>query len=225
MIAIRPTSPVVSVVMSVFNGASFLAEAIESILGQSYDEFEFIIINDGSTDASQQIIDSYDDCRISVVQQERHGLTWSLNKGLKMARGQFIARQDADDISLSTRLEKQVGILDTHPDVALVGTGVTVIDSSGQGVRGFIYPSDHKRLIKRLYRTGNPLPHSTIMFRRDVVSRLGGYHDLFIKSQDLDMILRIIEKYKVYSVPEELVKLRCRTDSVSLNDNSAEQSK
>ena len=215
--------PVVSVIMSVYNGSQFIAEAVESILTQSFEDFEFIIINDGSTDATQQIIESYDDKRIVMVKQENRGLTKSLNIALQMARSQFVARQDADDVSLPSRLDKQVEYLHSHPEVVLLGTGITQIDEHGRMLGNYIYPREHYALRRRLYRTGNPLPHSTLMFRSDAVRKIGGYNELFLKAQDVDLILRVMEHHRISSIPEPLVKLRYRTDSVSVEDDKAEQ--
>ncbi len=126
-------NPKVSVIMSVYNGDKYLREAIESILNQTFTDFEFIIVNDGSTDNSLEIIESYDDERIKTINNKKNiGLTKSLNKALKFAKGKYIARQDADDVSLPNRFEKQVEYLDSHPEVALVGTSVYLIDENGK---------------------------------------------------------------------------------------------
>ena len=116
--------PKVSVVMSVYNSEPFIRDAIKSILGQSFQDFEFIIINDGSTDGSLQIIQSYGDSRIRITSQENLGLTKSLNKGIGIARGEYIARQDADDISEPSRLEKQVAVLEQNSRAVLVSSNI-----------------------------------------------------------------------------------------------------
>ena len=116
--------PKVSVVMSVCNSEPFIRDAIKSILGQTFQDFEFIIINDGSTDGSLQIIQSYGDSRIRITSQENLGLTKSLNKGIGIARGEYIARQDADDISEPSRLEKQVAVLEQNRRAVLVSSNI-----------------------------------------------------------------------------------------------------
>ena len=113
--------PLISVVMSVYNGEKYLKRSIDSILNQTFKDFEFIIINDGSTDKSLEIIKSYDDDRIVLIDQENKGLTKSLNIGIKTASGKYIARQDADDVSLPDRLKKQVDFLEVREDVVLLG--------------------------------------------------------------------------------------------------------
>ncbi|HKQ33129.1 MAG TPA: glycosyltransferase family A protein, partial [Thermodesulfobacteriota bacterium] len=116
-------TPKVTVLMTVYNGEKFLNEAIDGILNQTFRDFEFLIINDGSTDGSREIIKSYKDPRINLVDNESNiGLTASLNRGLSLAGGEYIARQDADDISLPERLEKQISILERNPDIALLGS-------------------------------------------------------------------------------------------------------
>ncbi|HAS7841575.1 TPA: glycosyltransferase family 2 protein, partial [Vibrio cholerae] len=122
------SSPKISVVMSVYNGEKYLGEAIDSILKQTFSDFEFIIINDGSTDKTLEIIKSYmkKDDRIVLVSRENKGLIVSLNEGLDLAKGQYIARMDADDISIKSRFEKQIEFLDSNPDIGVCGTWVEV---------------------------------------------------------------------------------------------------
>ena len=122
--------PKVSVLMSVYNGEKYLKEAIKSILGQSFKDFEFIIINDGSIDKTEKIIKVFNDKRIVLINQENIGLTKSLNNGLKLAQGDYIARMDADDVALSYRLEKQVKFLDSNPHIFLVGSSCYLINES-----------------------------------------------------------------------------------------------
>jgi glycosyltransferase involved in cell wall biosynthesis len=125
--------PKVSVVMSVYNGEKYLCEAIDSILNQTFENFEFLIVNDGSTDRTLEILQSYRDPRIKVINNERNiGLTASLNKGLKIAKGEYVARMDADDVSFPHRLEQQKAFLDRNPRVAMVGSWAEVIDESGK---------------------------------------------------------------------------------------------
>src|SRR5690606_5635129 len=118
----------VTVLMPAFNPGKYLPEAIESILSQTYSDFEFLIINDGSTDDTLEVIKSYKDSRIRLISRENKGLINTLNEGIDAASGQLIARMDADDICLSTRLEKQVKFFDEHPDHVLVGAEANVVD-------------------------------------------------------------------------------------------------
>ena len=126
-------NPKVTVLMSVYNGEKYLQEAIDSILEQTFKDFEFLIINDGSTDKTGEILESYHDLRIKIINNEKNiGLTKSLNKGLKLARGEYIARQDADDISMPERLEKEVEFLETHQDYAVVGAFAKIINKNSE---------------------------------------------------------------------------------------------
>lgn len=123
--------PKISVVMSVYNGERYLGEAVESIFNQTFSDFEFIIINDGSTDRTPEILTEIDDPRAKVINQPNRGLTASLNRAIRLAKGEYIARMDADDISEPTRLERQVEVLDRDPDVVLVACWYEVIDEKG----------------------------------------------------------------------------------------------
>lgn len=219
----RPEAPVVSVIMSVYNGEQFLSAAIDSILEQRFEDFEFIIINDGSTDGTHGIIQKHHDARIILVNQQNQGLTKALNRGLQLARGKFIVRQDADDISLPARLLTQFEYLNSNKDISLVGSAISVIDEYGRKQSDYFYPSEHLEIVKRLFRGGNPLPHSTLMFRRDIVREIGGYNELFAKAQDVDLILRLVECSKISSIPEVLVKVRFRFDSFGGDAKYGEQ--
>ncbi len=126
--------------MCVYNAAPYLSAAIQSILDQTYPDFEFLIINDGSTDESREIISSYADSRIRVIDQQNLGLTKSLNRGLDSARGDYIARMDADDVSFSDRLSRQVAYLDTNPEITVLGGGVETIDCQGNRMAEVRFP-------------------------------------------------------------------------------------
>ena len=127
------SEPKINVIMSVYNGEKYLKQAIESILKQTYTNFRFIIVDDGSNDSSFDIIKSFTDERIVIIRNDRtQGLTRSLNKALRTANGEYIARQDADDISLSNRLKSQIDFLEKHPEVELLGTGVYLINEKGE---------------------------------------------------------------------------------------------
>ena len=209
------TAPKVSVIMSVYNGERYLRQAIESILGQSFGDFESIIVNDGSTDSSRAIVTSYTDPRILLVDNELNmGLTRSLNRGLRLARGEYVARQDADDISLSQRLEKQVEFLDAHPNVALIGTWGTIINDQGQGVSLCRHPCGSSQIRwSLLFR--NAFMHGSVMFRRARVLEDVGYHDETLPfAQDYDLWSRIAYRLHVRNLSEYLYQCRVRSQSV-----------
>lgn len=141
-------SPKVSVVMSVYNGEKYLPETIDSILNQTFKDFEFIIINDGSTDKTAKILTSYDDPRIRIFNQENMGLTKSLNRAISLAKGEYIARMDADDISYPERLKKQVDYLNKNPDIGLVGSKYIRIDKRGRKIDEINVPIGTDNILK-----------------------------------------------------------------------------
>lgn len=204
-------NPKISVIMSVYNGEKYLREAIESILNQTFTDFEFLIVNDGSTDGSSEIIQSYQDERARLINNEQNiGLTKSLNKAIRQARGEYIARQDADDISLPNRFEEQIKYFDRHPEVALLGTSVYKIDKQGKVVGRIIVPAKPSgNLLK-----GNQFSHGSTMFKREVVDRLGGYNELFRYCQDYELWGRIAKHYTVRNLPQALYKLRFHGENI-----------
>lgn len=184
----------ISVIMSVYNAEKYLEKAIESILTQSYDNLEFIIINDKSNDNSADIISKYadQDQRIKYIENERNqGLTYSLNKGLELAKGEYIARMDADDISTSDRLEKQVDYLKKNKEISLIGTSAYNIDENGKVIDERNVPLEYED-IKKNINLVNPIIHPSVMFRKDDILAIGGYNEEFIKVQDYELWFRII---------------------------------
>jgi glycosyltransferase involved in cell wall biosynthesis len=218
-------SPSVSVVMSVHNDKRYVKASIESVLKQTFSDFEFIIVDNASTDGSEAILKDYAlvDSRIRLLQFEVPGLTNALNFALSYATGEYIARQDADDILSPQRLEKQVRFLEANRDVALVGTGIRLIDVNGDELGVKVYPTSHDALCELLLKCENPLPHSTIMCRKLVFDQLGHYDSLFAKAQDYALYLRVIQGHRVASLDEPLTYLRYRTDSIAFGDDSADQ--
>ena len=208
--------PKISVIMSIYNGEKYLKAAIESILAQTFTNFEFIIVNDGSTDSSLEIIQSYNDERIKIINNEKNiGLTKSLNKTLKVARGEFIARQDADDVSLPNRFKGQMKYFEEHPEVALLGTSIYKIDEKGGIVGKGIALA--KPGIKDLFK-GNQFNHGSVMFKKDVANDLGGYNELFGYVQDYELWLRIAKYYKVGNLTKILYKLRSHNENVGFTN-------
>lgn len=201
--------PMITVLMSVYNGERFLRESIESILTQTFRDFEFLIINDGSTDKTREIILSYSDPRIRLIDNERNlGLTASLNLGLALATGQLIARQDADDISEPQRLAKQVAFLNVHPEVVLLGTCSNTIDASGQVLYMSTVPYDCDD-IRWSDLFFCPFIHSSVIFRKDIVlSQIGPYNEAYHVAQDHELWSRIVSRFPVANLREPLVRYR-----------------
>ena len=204
-----------TVLMSVYNGERFLSEAVESILNQTFYDFEFIIINDGSTDGTAKILQTYHDKRIKIVRSpDNIGLTKSLNEGLKLARGKYIARQDADDISLPKRLERQISYLEAQPDIALLGTWANSIDKRGK-ILWEMRPPSNPSLLRWAMLLKNNMIHSSVMFSAAKVMDLGGYDSSMVYSQDYDLWLRIMGNYKIAQLPEILVLWRDHSKGIT----------
>lgn len=201
-------SPKVTVLMSVYNGERYLNEAIDSILAQTFTDFEFLIIDDASTDNSLKIISGYTDDRIKVIQNnENLGLTKSLNKGLALAEGEYIARIDADDISYPERLEVQYNYLKKHPEVGIAGSWTELIDGSGSTIDYWqcqYSPED----IYYILNFRNCLTHSSIMINRKLLMNAGGYFESADKAQDFELWNRLSKITKIYQIQTILVKWR-----------------
>ncbi len=210
----------VSVLMAVYNGETYLDKAIISILQQSYEDFEFLIIDDASTDKTIEILRSYSDPRITVVRNETNfGLTKSLNIGLKLAKGKYIARQDCDDISYKLRLERQVQFLDLNPEVILVGAQSRIIDSDGKPLRSGAEEKETSKLsVIWQLMFDSPFIHSTVMFRKDIVhEKYGGYDEQFRTSQDFVLWSKLSKENTLLNLNEILLDFRTHEKSVSSN--------
>jgi len=212
-------SPAISVAMSVYNGARFLASAIESVLAQDFADFEFLIVDDGSSDASAAIIDSYaqKDKRIRSTLRENRGLVVSLNELLKQARAPIIARMDADDICRPQRFRRQMQFLTRNPDYGVVGSGIVEIDASGRvyDSKGKDYPDTHEGFLAAIDNGWPLLCHPTAMMRREIVLAVGGYHRAFRHCEDYDLWLRLASSSRIASTPERLLLYRRHDDQVS----------
>ena len=211
-------APAISVAMSVYNGAPYLAEAIESILNQTFTDFEFLILNDGSSDASAAIIDHYaaQDSRIRAIHRENRGLIVSLNQLLDEARAPIVARMDGDDIALPHRFEKQMAFLAANPDYGVVSSWTIDIDGDGTEykIEGNDHPTSFEAFLDAI-ETGPLLCHPSAMFRRDLVLNVGGYHAAFRHCEDYDLWLRMADITKLCSLPERLMKYRHTDGQVS----------
>ena len=207
--------PLITVLLAVHNGAPWLREAIDSILAQSWREFEFLIIDDASTDATPDILRSYHDPRIRVIRNASNlGLTASLNAGLRLATGDLVARQDADDISHPHRLAKQAAFLSAHPQIAAVGSQAWIIDEHGRSLGKKDYPLGH-RAIWWSHLWDNAIAHSAVMFRRKAVQEAGGYDETFRASQDYELWSRLGDRHLLANLPERLLKLRVVSTSIT----------
>ncbi len=208
VVIIVPMKPLVSVVMSVFNADMYVKRAIESILTQTLKNFEFIIINDASKDKSLGIIRSYmrKDKRIRLISNKNDlKLAHSLNIGVAHAKADLIARMDPDDISLPERLETQYLYLKNHPEVAIVGTNISIMNSSGKEISKREYPTQSEDIKSTMLRYA-PFAHPTVMYRKNVFLELGGYNQKIKLCEDVDFWFRIGTKYKFGNIPKKLLK-------------------
>jgi glycosyltransferase involved in cell wall biosynthesis len=207
-------TPKISVLMSVYNGMSSVGQAIQSILDQTFRDFEFIIINDGSTDDTQKILKNLTDSRVRIFMQSNTGLTIALNRGLKSCRGEFIARMDADDISMPERLEKQLIFLNNNLEVGMVGTAFTEIDGKGQVLLKKPCLIEDNQLRKTLIKY-NPFCHTSVMIRRSALTKAGFYDESFSYAQDYELWFRIAQYYQLANLPLFLTKKRIRSENIS----------
>ncbi len=214
----------VTILMPVYNGERYLREAIVSMLNQTFTNFEFLIINDGSTDGSEAIIKSYNDKRIRLVNNEKNlGIVETLNKGIGLAKGEYIARMDADDVSLPERLEKQVEFLDRNPSVCVVAAHITLVDEQNR-ILDYCWTEDMlTRTEKEIYDflpKENCIAHPTVMMRKSVISTIG-YNKLFINSEDWGLWLMLISEGKIIAkIDEILVKYRIHAESITVKNNT-----
>ncbi|MGC2700892.1 MAG: glycosyltransferase [Candidatus Acidiferrales bacterium] len=211
------SSPKISVVMSVYNGEVFLAEAVESVLAQSFADFEFIIIDDGSTDRAPEILSGYArrDARVRVFPQQNKGRPESLNRGIEISTAPLIARMDADDISMPRRVEQQVKLMEARPEVALLGGPVEFIGHDGARIGGFRPPETDAEIRIKMLHT-NVFYHPTVMMRREHVLAAGGYRKALLDADDYDLFLRMAERGEMAALAEPVLAYRVHPNQASV---------
>lgn len=204
----------VSVVMPVYNDGAYLAQAIQSILQQTFSHFEFIIIYNPSRDNSLSIIKSFSDPRIRVVANTTHlNLASSLNRGLRICRGQYIARMDADDISLPRRLERQIDFMEKHPDIGACGSWIQCI---GYNEGAVIALPDTPGKIKSLLLFHSPLAHPTVIMRRELMLKYGlKYPSSFQGAEDYQLWSDMVQHFHLANIPEVLLNYRMHAEQAS----------
>jgi glycosyltransferase involved in cell wall biosynthesis len=212
-------SPAVSVLMGTYNAGAWLGAAVASVLGQTLADLELIVIDDGSTDDTPVVLAAISDPRLRVERQPRAGLTRALTRALGRARAPLLARLDADDVASPDRLERQLGYLAAHPEVGLLGTAAREVDVTGHA-RGLVRPPEDDRALRRLLIRRNPFVHSSIVMRRDLVERAGGYDATFPVAQDYDLWLRLAELTRLANLPDVLVTRRLVPERVSARRES-----
>lgn len=217
-------TPKISIIMAVYNGGEFLSDSILSILNQTYKDFEFIIINDGSTDNSLKIVEDLqkNDGRIKIINNAQNlGLTKSLNVGFFASKGEYIARLDAGDISLPERIEKQVEFLDENKNIGLVGAWMYIINTKGEVLREIKYPTGDKKLKKALINY-NPFVHSSIMIRREILPKMNIYDEDYKYTQDYKLYFDLYPYIEFANIPITLVKYRKSPNSITSRKNRSQ---
>ena len=203
-------NPIVSVMMPVHNAERYVAEAVESILAQTFEDFEFIIIDDGSTDGSLAIIEAYArrDDRIRLISRENRGLVATRNELLSKSTGQYCALLDADDVALPERLNRQVEYMEQHPQCVVVGSRVLLIDSDGDPIREIVDLFTHEQLDNQLLEGIVHLYHTSVIMRRKAVENVGGYRNGYAPAEDVDLYLRLAECGHLVNLPCVLTRYR-----------------
>lgn len=217
--------PTISCVMPAYNAQRYLRSAIESILQQTWGDFELIVVDDGSTDQTLPILREYEkkDARVRPISRPNTGHTGAINDGIAAARGEFIARMDSDDLALPERFFKQLEFLRQHPEVVLVGASVELIDPYDIPIGESIVPTTHSEIDAKLMEgSGGTIPHPVAMFRRSAYDRVGPYRSKFNGSEDLDLWLRMAEIGRVANLPEILLKYRRHYQSFSFAKNQVQ---
>ncbi len=211
------TAPRLSVLMTVFNAGAFLGPAMDSVLAQDFGDFEFVIVDDGSTDGSVARMRSVSDPRIRLYVNERNlGQTPSLNIGLRLCRGAYIARLDADDLCLPGRFRRQVAFLDAHPDIGIVGGSVRTIDADGRMMERSPLPTDDDAL-RWLSMTRNPFHHPSVTLRRDLIERTGHYFDeQYGANQDYDLWDRLLAHTRIANLADDVLAYRVHGNNISV---------
>lgn len=220
-------APKISVLLPIYNEKSiFLLASIESILRQTLDDFELLLLDDGSTDTScLDIIHTYEekDARVRVLRNQSNiGLTKTLNRGLKKARAEFIARQDSDDISTPDRFQKQFGFLKSHPKIVLCGSWADIIDESGKTI-GHQRGDTNPKKIKKNLLSRNTFVHSSFFFRKSAILSVGGYSEEMRKAQDYDLLLKLAARFSIANIPEHLCQYRMNAQSITFKNNKDQE--
>jgi glycosyltransferase involved in cell wall biosynthesis len=217
--------PQVSVVLPVWDGEAFLAEAIESILGQTFQSLELILVDDGSSDGSLRIAEEYAarDGRVRVLrQQERGGYARAINAGIHAARGQFIARMDGDDVAHADRLRQQVDYLQANPGCVAVGSAIEAIDATGSSIGVTYFAAGHEKIVSELLRGTTSLSHPTVVARRDALIAAGGYDPKLYPSEDLALWLAMGELGHLANLRQPLLRYRRHEAAVGVRDRAAQ---
>jgi glycosyltransferase involved in cell wall biosynthesis len=219
---VKSSKPKVTVLMSVYNSEEFLEKAVNSILNQTFKDFELLIINDGSKDGSLKILQEFanKDDRINLISRENKGLVASLNEGISKAKGQYIARMDSDDMSTHDRLDMEVKYLDENPNIALVGSNYTIIEEKTEKVKVTTNIFTHPKDLALAQPISNQYGHGSIMMRAGIAREMNGYDSDVGHVEDYDLWTRISYKYEIANIYEPLYLYRSVQSGVTLSNHN-----
>ena len=213
--------PLISVILPVYNAEEYISDAIQSVLNQSYNSFEVIVINDGSTDRTEDVVKSLNDNRIRYHKNEKNlKLISTLNLGLQLAKGKYIARLDADDLALPNRFETQIHFLESHPDYGIVGTYAEEFGTS-QSILEYVTEDED---IRYAFLTHNPFIHSSVMIRKSIITEFHLYFDpKWLHVEDYGLWISLLAHAKGKIIPEVLVKYRVHESQISFKFREIQQ--
>jgi len=212
------SEPQITVLMPAYNAGQYIAEAIKSVLQQTFANFELLIINDGSTDDTAAIVGSFDDDRIILINQDNKGVAGALNTGLHLSKAPYIARFDADDICYPNRLAVQSQFMMAHPECHIIGSATDYVDKDGNHIFNFKGPSLPEAGINNSSYKTCPFIHSSVFYRKDSILEQGGYNIYAHTFEDHLLWLKVLKRYKGYNMPESLIKVRLNPESVTIDE-------
>jgi glycosyltransferase involved in cell wall biosynthesis len=211
--------PKISVILPVYNGEKYLKEAIESVLGQTYADFECLVIDDGSTDVSADIIKCYSDPRLIYIHKDHSGLIDTLNLGLNESKGELIARFDSDDLCEPDRFEEQIKYFEENPECMLAGSYAIEIDKDSIVTGMLDYVPTDARSIRKYSILHNPFIHPSVMMRKSIFNSTDGYRNSFLHSEDYELWTRVIYKNICANIPKRLIRYRMHGNQVTRRNN------
>jgi len=213
--------PAVSIIVPTYNRSAFIGEAINSVLQQTFSDFELIVIDDGSTDSTGEIVDAFKDERLVFIQQENAGRSAARNRALATARGKYIAFLDSDDTYLRDKLERQVNFMEAHPEIGMIYTSAKCIDAEGNILKNHVYVASVSGQIYRQVAFFRPVTITlpTVMLRREVLDNVGGFDEKMERFEDTDLWRRISKRYQVGALNYPTCLLRTHDDNTLRTQN------
>jgi glycosyltransferase involved in cell wall biosynthesis len=210
--------PKITILMPAYNAGKYIGDAIESVLQQSFTDFELLIVNDGSTDNTADVVGSFNDPRIVMIYQDNKGVSLALNKGLKYARAPYIARFDADDVCHLERLQLQYDFMISNPEYSIVGSAADYMDMDGNYLFTSTPPAFNNEDIQQLKYTVCPFIHSTVFYKKDVILEAGGYNEHAYTFEDHFLWVNILKDQKACNFSQPLIKLRLNPESITIDE-------